>query len=149
MKKVGFWYSKDEPLLSMPVSSKNKNEHSVEFINKCNEWINLTNVIKNYDAMLMVIHGANISDERYVEYCSSASCRLCGHSNGNGEYNYNGFTFPAGLFHYIVDHNIAIDEEFKKMILRSQMIDYKSLKIMTRIDKILRQMDGSNALRYE
>ncbi len=149
MKKVGFWYSKHEPLLCMPIVSENKNEHSLEFINKCYEWIKLTRIINQYDISLM-LRGSSISDERFIEYLSPAKCRLCDICNGNSEYHYNGFIFPEGIFHYIVKHNIIIDEDFKNMILKSELLNYRTLKLKTRtqFERHVTQYNGNSSLRH-
>jgi hypothetical protein len=146
-KEVGFWKSKSEPSLPFPIISKNKNEHSVEFINKCNEWIKLTDTIKKYEATLKLC--TDIKDKRFGTYLGCSKCRICGIINGDSEYNYNGFIFPEGIFHYIVNHNIEIDNDFKDMILKSELLDYKSLKLETYQDKIVRVYSGMGALRYE
>ena len=148
IKKVGFWKCDNEPFLPLPAISENKNEHCVEFINKCNEWIKLTNTIKKYEMSLMRF-SANINDDKFVSYMGCSTCRICNIKNGDAEYNYNGFIFPEGIFHYIVDHNIIINDEFKNMILKSQLLDHKTLKIETAQDRLLRIYDGMSALKFE
>ena len=53
-----------------------------------------------------------------TSYRGLSPCRLCDQPNGNLEIHCNGFTFPEGLFHYLVVHSIAPDhcQEFVNMI---------------------------------
>lgn len=146
-KRIGFWYSLMEPDLPNPVVSKNKNEHSIEFINKCNEWINLNKTIKTYQVELMKL-GANLYDKQYVSYMGSSKCRICGIMNGDAEYNWNQFVFPEGIFHYIVEHWIQIDDHFKDMITENPVLNYRLLKIETREERILKFCQGMNALKF-
>ena len=53
---------------------------------------------------------------RDVAYRGWSGCRICGKTNGSHEYSYNGWEWPQGLMHYIVDHNVVPSEEFIKMI---------------------------------
>jgi hypothetical protein len=48
-----------------------------------------------------------------MTYFGWSPCRKCGIKNGNSEYhiNYNKITYviPFGYFHYLIDHNVKID----------------------------------------
>jgi hypothetical protein len=147
IKKIGYWKCKDEPLLPLPIISKNKNEHSAAFINKCNEWIKLTDTIKKFVVALMSF-GANIMDDKFVSYMGHSTCRICDTANGDAEYKYNGFMFPEGIFHYVVIHNIIIDDDFKDMILKSPLLDYKTLNFETAVEQLLKTMNGMSALHF-
>ena len=54
------------------------------------------------------------------EYFGSSECRLCKNSNGCTEYtikhNNMQFTFPSGLIHYYMIHNVQPSDEFKLFI---------------------------------
>lgn len=45
-------------------------------------------------------------------------CRLCGDDkpNGSWEYSFAGFTWPSGLMHYIMKHNVRPSIAFQNMI---------------------------------
>ncbi len=147
-KKVGYWYSLQESNLPKPIISKNKNEYSLEFINKCLLWINLNKTIKKNESELFTTF-CNINDERYKIYMGSSKCRICNIINGDSEYNYNGYVFPEGIFHYIIEHNVIIDKDFQNMILKSSLLDHTKLKIETQYDRYLKLMSGMTALKYE
>jgi hypothetical protein len=53
-----------------------------------------------------------------VDYLGASSCRVCGCANGCGEYTYAGFTWPSGYAHYLRDHSVAINSDFKEMLLK-------------------------------
>jgi hypothetical protein len=52
-----------------------------------------------------------------IDYMGSSSCRICKGLNGGSEYAIAGFVWPSGYIHYLRDHNVQIEEEFKKFIL--------------------------------
>jgi len=105
MSKIGYWKSEYEPHLPSPIISDTI--YPDEFIEKCKEWAKTR---------------ISIYDKRRVGYLGYSDCRICGKLNGSVEYTYNGFTFPEGIFHYIIDHNIEIDEQFMQMIKETPVI---------------------------
>lgn len=50
----------------------------------------------------------------------SSTCRLCGRANGCGEYTFSfgkvDYVVPDGYFHYLRDHNVAIDPVVAEII---------------------------------
>jgi thiol-disulfide isomerase/thioredoxin len=49
-------------------------------------------------------------------YFGVSRCRLCGKSNGSAEYTFSNFIWPEGYIHYLKDHNVKIDDEFKTFL---------------------------------
>lgn len=75
-------------------------------------------------------------------YCHGPSyCRLCDKHNMNSEYkitfNDITFTFPFGLLHYYIDHNVQPSDEFYNFIMcysqskemEQKISDFESIKI--------------------
>lgn len=122
--KIGFWRSPSEPSLPYPVVRKAM--HSTKFIEKCKQWkIFFDNLHKlPYDE-----HYTDLFECRSYKGCSQ--CRLCGkHPNGNMEIDFNGYTFPEGLMHYIIDHGISIDNKFIEMITNTPIPNiFKSVSV--------------------
>jgi hypothetical protein len=56
---------------------------------------------------------------RCRDYRGVSKCRLCGKSNGSLEFDFNGYTWPEGLIHYILEHNVIVDNGFINMITKS------------------------------
>jgi len=111
-KYVRFWKSKIDENLSpfeslfiencltkFPVENT-ANEDNSSLINKL---VKLQNEIKNDDNCMKSYYGCSM-------------CRICGINNGNSEYIFNNFVWPEGYIHYIRDHNIEIDDEFKEFL---------------------------------
>ena len=65
-------------------------------------------------------------------------CRICNKSNGSLEYNYCGFRFPIGIFHYILDHNIEIPLDFQEMIVNQPLLLYKNLHRVSMYENLMR-----------
>jgi hypothetical protein len=55
-------------------------------------------------------------------YRGFSHCRLCNCSNGSREYEFNfentTWIWPEGYVHYIADHAVRPDEEFRSMVYR-------------------------------
>ena len=98
MKRVGFWKSYDEPDLPMP-----EPEQKLRIPDKGKFYKNL-----------FFIQQQKASVDLYKGY---SLCRICGERNGSREYRYRGFIWPEGYIHYIKDHNVRPDEEFRKMVV--------------------------------
>jgi len=49
-------------------------------------------------------------------YRGISMCRCCGKMNGNAEYEFGGYQWPAGFRHYIEVHNIRPTSAFEQMI---------------------------------
>ena len=46
-----------------------------------------------------------------------SQCRICSfNKNGDSEYAIDGFVWPESYIHYLENHNVAIDDSFKKFI---------------------------------
>ena len=103
--QVGFWYSSGEPLLPKPIIITDTHDKLLlDKLQKLQKHIE--------DDYLTLDPGYHCVNYRGVSYC-----RICDQSNGNKEITFNGYTFPEGYIHYIIDHNIHIDPGFKQMIL--------------------------------
>ena len=49
-------------------------------------------------------------------YKGSSVCRICGILNGSTEFEFNGYRWPDGFMHYLIEHNVHPTPEFVKMI---------------------------------
>lgn len=128
-KKIGFWKQTKDEESSLPFPETTNEPYITNFVNKCNDWINFREkVIERW-----MTEKKSVKDSRITEYLGPSSCRLCGRRNGNAEYNYNGYVFPEGLFHYIVEHHIKIDNDFQEMIVQNTPSFFFWIKHQTRI----------------
>ena len=123
--KIGFWYSETDPTLPMPVIAKINhstvaspgNLWSTTFIEKCKQLVAFLDKLHNQTYK-------NTDNFSCQSYRGMSPCRLCDNQcNGNMEITFNGYVFPEGLMHYIIDHNIIIDQKFMKMIIDSSLPD--------------------------
>lgn len=57
--------------------------------------------------------------EQFIRgYRGSSRCRLCDQSNGSYEYELDGWIWPEGYMHYLRDHNVTPNEEFRQWALK-------------------------------
>lgn len=47
-----------------------------------------------------------------ISYRGWSNCRVCGCRNGNQEYHREGFIFPQGYLHYVMEHNVKPPQPF-------------------------------------
>ena len=52
-------------------------------------------------------------------YRGISLCRICQKSNGNEEYQYDGWRWPSGFLHYVEEHNVIPTGEFARMIRKA------------------------------
>ena len=50
-------------------------------------------------------------------YMGLSPCRICGQSNGSGEYTDGTLVWPEGLAHYVRDHFVRLPASIEKHIL--------------------------------
>jgi len=93
--KEGFWKSSYEPDLPSPVPNDMPWEGQELFVQR----------------LIQVERLAKMT-----AYKGMSRCRVCECSNGSREYSYNGWVWPAGLMHYIIEHNIQPSDEFIEAI---------------------------------
>lgn len=93
--REGFWRWAGEPTLPMPKSRAQPWSGQERFLRQ------LAAVEENADVL---------------RYRGTSTCRCCGRSNGNAEYNIDGATWPAGLRHYIEDHNVKPSTKFIRFV---------------------------------
>ena len=93
--KVGFWHSTTEPHLLKPVPSLDPWEGKHKFL------LGLKATEEMADA---------------VTFKGVSKCRICGCHNGCVEFEYGGFVWPAGLAHYVENHNVMPPKEFVDFI---------------------------------
>lgn len=93
--KEGFWYSKYEPSLPMPVGNDKPWNGQREFVLKLKK--------KQETA-------------RCRAYKGSSMCRICNEHNGSEEFSTKEWTWPQGLLHYIEEHNVEPSLAFQEMI---------------------------------
>lgn len=94
----GFWYSKDEPDLPMPVENSIDPELKQAFLSALQE------IQKQAE------------QEHYMGW---SDCRLCDKMNGSRELYFMGWKWPEGYIHYIQDHNVAPTKEFHDFVVGS------------------------------
>jgi hypothetical protein len=95
--QVGFWHSKYEPWLAMPVGG---------FLS-LGERTDLCNRLQATE---------NTKAEK-IQYRGHSTCRLCGCLNGSASFSYNGYEWPEGLKHYVLEHGVALDPVFIRNVL--------------------------------
>lgn len=147
IKHIGFWRTSIDEESELPFPIISTVEYKDGFVKKCKQWKQLNETMTQYFASL-TMRGSMLNDIAYVEYWGNSKCRLCGIVNECGEYVYNNFRFPAGIFHYVVEHNIMIDEEFQDMIIKYPLLNPNSLNVRSMEDNLLRLKEGFSALRY-
>lgn len=49
-------------------------------------------------------------------YRGLSFCRICGCTNGNGEFTFGEYQWPSGLTHYLEDHNIEPPPELRELL---------------------------------
>ena len=92
-KYEGYWYSKYEPELPHPIPQDKPVEP--EFLEKLRKVQSLA---------------------RVESYRGWSICRCCNKYNGSREYEYNGWAWPEGYEHYLIEHNVHPTPEFREMI---------------------------------
>lgn len=109
-KIVGYWRSSIDDVDSpYPFPVANSHKYSESLILKFKEWVRF---------LESLCHKA-FTKTAYFDsrsYRGMSPCRLCDEMNGNKEIDFNGFTFPEGLFHYMLDHCVRVGQEFINMI---------------------------------
>ena len=88
--RVGFWYSRAEPDLPMPVEMPSPWPGQTDFV------LGLSRVEGGL---------------RQTRYRGFSMCRICNRSNGSGEVEHAGFRWPSGLMHYVTAHNVRPDND--------------------------------------
>lgn len=96
LNREGFWYSKYEPLLPKPVPNDKPWKGQSQFLK----------------ALIKV--ESKLSPLRYKGW---STCRVCKKHNGSTEYRKNGWAWPDGLAHYILEHNVRPSLAFQEFIL--------------------------------
>lgn len=97
--RVGFWSSEYEPYLPIPVPSPRPWQMQALFCT--------------------LLSRLQDSKAKFVDYRGFSLCRCCGRPNGNREFTYGHFTWPEGLLHYVVDHNITPPSDFIAFVLNT------------------------------
>lgn len=114
--KLGFWKSRKqhvmdlsehfpgEPSEELPFPVENEPNYGNDFFERI-EWL-----MKNKRMNEMFNH-------QFIQFRGFSRCRICEKNNGSAEFCYEGFRFPSGYFHYIIDHRIQVPVEFQRMIM--------------------------------
>ena len=79
-------------------------------------------LIKLLDSIQNFIQKTN--KESIKTYTGYSTCRICHKPNGYLEYNLGGYVWPSGYIHYLKNHNVEIDNDFKKYLLSLQSISH-------------------------
>jgi hypothetical protein len=135
-RREGYWHSKFEPRLPMPLAGIAVWPGQEVFLSQLKaieeHWLKAhTEAVIAYDEELAVYH------ERWVEFPSSerpprpkypkeqqvcgyrgsSTCRICGIRNGYREFNIAGWQWPSGFRHYIEAHNVRPSLAFQEFII--------------------------------
>ncbi len=94
--REGFWKSFHEPNLPEPVASDES-------------WDGQSNFLKCLDLVE--------AEAKFVQFRGISPCRVCQKMNGSREFQHNGWAWPAGLRHYLEDHNVKPSKEFRAFIV--------------------------------
>lgn len=114
--REGFWYSKYEPDLPMPVANPEPWEGQDTFL-----------------AALEKVEGK----ASCTAYRGWSNCRLCQKFNGNEEHDHKGWSWPAGFRHYVAEHNVRPTSEFILFILNEVSMTAPSLPEIEKNNSIL------------
>jgi hypothetical protein len=69
------------------------------------------------ESKLWLLHDDNYDDNyKNTSYMGESKCRCCDVLNGSHEYKFDGWVFPEGYVHYLIEHNVAIHPEFSKFL---------------------------------
>lgn len=154
--KEGFYYSKYEPNLPIPISQQTK-------LNQ--------NLITKLRVIMYKLNKSSYSNAHCLQYMGYSECRLCHKPNGSKEYyiiNENKkYIFPEGYLHYIEEHNIIPSNEFVNLlihiranfledIISNSILDNirfdnntnKFIKINPQVN-LLNIMNGIGGIKYE
>lgn len=93
--REGFWYSKYEPLLPIPLPLEKSWKGKKDF---------LENLKKKE------------SKARTARYKGWSTCRICGVNNGSEEFSSDGWIWPQGFAHYVKEHNVRPSLAFQEFI---------------------------------
>lgn len=108
-KKVeGFWWSEREPHFPKPIASEIPFSNKDEIVNKLKY---VEENIQNYTL------GKRHTGQK-VHYKGYSECRCCGKEVGSAEFRIENWTWPEGLLHYVLEHNIKPSEEFIASVLK-------------------------------
>lgn len=130
IRTVGYWYNNydaDAKHLPMPVAKSEPWEGQQAFIEKL---ISIeTPLMLAYQAYVdqwnanIGIRGAidPVRPKTVESYRGDSRCRCCDMSNGCREFTYMGWRWPQGYIHYLRDHNVLPDEDFKRFIMEHQI----------------------------
>lgn len=95
INREGFWANKDEPYLPIVVASDKPWKGRKKFLKH----------LIALEAKLKPIH-----------YKGWSTCRICKCHNGSTEYVYNGWRWPEGFAHYVLEHNVRPSLAFQEMV---------------------------------
>lgn len=103
----GFWWSKHEPHLPMPIAQAEKWKGREDFLK----------ALAHVEGAV----GLNLLKGIIVHYRGWSTCRLCGEKNGSSEYRCismeSTWEWPSGYAHYVAAHNVRPSQAFQEFIL--------------------------------
>jgi len=53
-----------------------------------------------------------------LKFMGYSKCRCCGQNNGTSEFIFNGWAWPQGFRHYVVDHRVEPSKDFEAFIAK-------------------------------
>lgn len=102
--KIGFWKDRHSPEhLNSPMPVEKADEHSDK-----------SEILKRLTLLE--------SESREVRYRGWSNCRICGESNGSGEFHFIDkeskveYVWPEGYRHYLDKHNVEPNQKLLKLI---------------------------------
>ena len=60
------------------------------------------------DAQAVALASWLSKGQRSANYMGMSSCRICGRLNGSADMVRDGYVYPEGLLHYVLDHRVAV-----------------------------------------
>ena len=110
---VGFWRSEtagadDADNKKLPRARSNDANYIPDFFEKCVQWTSVRDRPEMQEIGFISL-----------QYKGFSRCRCCNIKNGSQTFIYNGFEFPSGYFHYILEHKINVPIPFQIMIVES------------------------------
>ena len=121
---IGYWRNLNDPStdhLPTPVANESKDGKFVYGTTTYHEMYAFCHKLAVVEHILlakeqMAYHNRNVAFAGVIAYRGWSTCRCCGKHNGSREFVSGNFRWPEGYRHYLQDHLIEPDPEFKQFI---------------------------------
>ena len=101
--REGYWRSKSEPNLPLPVAGEVAWKGKRRFLEALNK----------LEAS---------EDTHHLAYKGWSTCRICECSNGSSSYSSGNWVWPSGFTHYVITHNVRPSLAFQEFILGERVV---------------------------